>query len=278
MTAMTAMTARLVSPGVTYSVEERFDDGIRVVERRGPSPDSPCVVLVHGVLDSAHSLERLFEWLPEFHVITYDRRGYGRSRFPADGPRSLDAHADDLVAVLHDRPAVVVGHSMGGNVALCAARRAPDLVRAASGYEVHAPWAPEWSAETQAGVLAIAADTDPAGLGESSYRRMLGDATWDALSDDDKALRRAEGLAYQTDLGTGWQTEYAFHEPPVPVVLGCGERSQPFFVAATRGLASRMPASYHEIAAAKHAAHVTHPHEYVGFVHATIDAAVAAGR
>ena len=272
------MTARLVSPGVTLPVEERYENGIRVVERPGPSPESALVVLVHGVLDSAHSLERLLGRLPEFHVITYDRRGYGRSRFPADGPRSLDAHADDLVAVLHERPAVVVGHSMGGNVALCAARRAPDLIRSASGYEVHAPWVPEWSAETQAGVLAIAADTDPDGLGESSYRRVLGDARWDALPEADKALRRAEGLAYQTDLGTGWQTEYAFHEPPVPVVLGCGERSQEFFVAATRALASRMPAGYYEIAAAKHAAHITHPHEYVGFVHTTIDAAVAAGR
>lgn len=263
---------------MTQPAVERYEDGIRIVEQPGPNRDSPLVVLVHGVLDSARSLEQLFDLLPEFHVLTYDRRGFGRSQFPADGPRSLDAHADDLVAVLRGRPAVVVGHSMGGNVAICAARRHPELIRAASGYEVHAPWLPEWSAETQTSVLCIAADTDPEGLGEASYRRILGDEKWTALPDEDKQRRRAEGLAYQTDLGTGWQTEYAFHEPVVPIVLGCGQGSLDFFVEATRALASNMPAGYYEISNAKHAAHITHQRDYIGFIHATVDAALAVGR
>lgn len=275
---MTAPDTSRDTAADTPPVEERFEDGIRVVERRGPSDDSPFVVLVHGVLDSAHSLERLFPRLPEYHLLTYDRRGYGRSAFPADGPRSLAGHAIDLLALLRDRPAVVVGHSMGGNTALCAAHARPDLIRSVSGYEVHAPWVPVWSAETQAGVLAIAADTDPEGLGETSYRRVLGDAKWDALPEEDKRRRRAEGLAYQTDLGTGWETEYAFERATVPTVLGCGERSLAFFVDATRALAETMPATYVEIATAKHAAHITHPADYVAFVHATVDAATAAGR
>lgn len=148
---------------------ERYQDGIRVVERRGSDADNPFVVLVHGVLDSARTLERLFDLLPEYDLMTYDRRGFGRSEFAADGARSLDAHADDLLTLLDGRPAVVVGHSMGGNVAICATRRDRSPVVAASGYEVHAPWVPEWSATTQAGVLEIAADPDPDRLGETSY-------------------------------------------------------------------------------------------------------------
>lgn len=252
---------------------ERFSDGIRIVERAGPRPDSPLVVLVHGVLDSARSLERLFDLLPHYRLLTYDRRGYGRSEYAEDGPRSLAEHAIDLLAILDGRPAVVVGHSMGGNVAICAAHHDPRSIRAAAGYEVHAPWAPEWSDSTQAEVLRIAAEPDHERLGEHSYRTVLGNERWIALGADDRRRRRAEGLAYRTDLGTGWQTEYAFERPRVPIVLGCGGRSRRFFVDASRGLSRRMPAEYHEIATAKHAAHVTHRDEFAGFVDAAVFAA-----
>ena len=58
----------------------------------------------------------------DYLVITYDRRGYGRS---AHKPvRDHRLHARDLIAILEQvarEPAVVVGWSSGGNVALAVA-------------------------------------------------------------------------------------------------------------------------------------------------------------
>ena len=59
---------------------------------------------------------------PHCRVLRYDRRGYGRS-WPHPGPFTVNDQVDDLEELLADRPAVVVGHSYGGNVALAAAVR-----------------------------------------------------------------------------------------------------------------------------------------------------------
>ncbi len=51
-----------------------------------------------------------------FRVISYDRRGFGRSGKP-DGGYTFDAFADDLAAIIEQtgvRDATIVGYSMGG--------------------------------------------------------------------------------------------------------------------------------------------------------------------
>lgn len=51
-----------------------------------------------------------------YRVISYDRRGFGRSGKPASG-YTFDAFADDLAAVIDQtgvRDAAIVGYSMGG--------------------------------------------------------------------------------------------------------------------------------------------------------------------
>ena len=88
-------------------------------------PDAPLIVLVHGSMDRSAGLLKLSRRLDDrFRVLRYDRRGYGRST-PHDGPFGMDGQVDDLVDVLDGRPAVVFGHSYGGNVALAAGRPAP---------------------------------------------------------------------------------------------------------------------------------------------------------
>lgn len=64
-------------------------------------------------------------------AIVMDNRGAGRSGKPA-GPYTVAQMADDAAAVLDDvdgGPALVVGASMGGYVAMTLALRRPDLVR-----------------------------------------------------------------------------------------------------------------------------------------------------
>lgn len=69
-------------------------------------------------------------------ALVYDRRGYGRSSSFAPEPRTpryLEEEADVLARVLDAcavGPAVLFGHSDGGSIALVAAARDPERVRA----------------------------------------------------------------------------------------------------------------------------------------------------
>jgi len=108
-----------------------------VVHRHGrsPGPGVPTLFLLHGLTDSGSGWpEGVRHWQDRYAIVAVDQRGHGLSpRFTED---ELDRHPGDLfvqdaVSVLEqlDRP-VVVGHSMGGAVALAAAVRRPELVRA----------------------------------------------------------------------------------------------------------------------------------------------------
>jgi pimeloyl-ACP methyl ester carboxylesterase len=105
----------------------------------------PAVLLVAGAGGDAAELAGLAAALADaFTVITYDRRGNSRSPRPADWvATSLAEQADDaaLLAALGHSPAVVVGTSAGGSIALELALRHPTAVRAAI---VHEP--PSWPA------------------------------------------------------------------------------------------------------------------------------------
>jgi esterase len=103
------------------------------VETDGPEDGAP-VVFLHGVSGSM----RTYAWLPEEiaegrRIVRVDLRGHGRSEH-APGAYDIDSYGEDVVDVLRDRvgrPAVLVGHSLGGVVAWWAAQRHPELVAAA---------------------------------------------------------------------------------------------------------------------------------------------------
>lgn len=99
-----------------------FDDTPLHVESFG-DPAAPAIVLVHGLCLGMDIWHYQLRDLPAagWRVIAFDARGHGRSG-PAKGadgktPFNADTLAQDLWSVLHEtnaRPAVVVGHSMGG--------------------------------------------------------------------------------------------------------------------------------------------------------------------
>ncbi|MBC7297672.1 MAG: alpha/beta hydrolase [Demequina sp.] len=88
------------------------------------------VLMIHGVTSSHLAFPFVARHLPGVRVIAPDLRGRGRSS-EVEGPAGMDAHARDMGAVLDhfaiDR-LVVVGHSMGGFVAVVTAHHHSDRV------------------------------------------------------------------------------------------------------------------------------------------------------
>src|SRR5215213_9773690 len=81
----------------------------------------PPVVLVHGMVNSSLHWKRVALRLADRHtVVAPDLIGHGDSATPR-GDYSLGAHAAvirDLLAALGVRRATIVGHSLGGGVAM----------------------------------------------------------------------------------------------------------------------------------------------------------------
>jgi pimeloyl-ACP methyl ester carboxylesterase len=108
-------------------------DGTRLrVEQFGPA-DAPPIVLVHGWTCARHFWVGQLHGLADRHrVVTYDLRGHGDSEPPRDADFSTDALAEDLQAVLDaavgERPALLVGHSLGAMSIVAWAGRFPDAV------------------------------------------------------------------------------------------------------------------------------------------------------
>jgi pimeloyl-ACP methyl ester carboxylesterase len=245
--------------------------GLHVAER-GQGAAGPLVVLVHGSLDRGAAFARVVasEPLAGLHTLRYDRRGYGRS-VDVGPPAGLDDHVDDLLEVVDGRPAVVVGHSYGGLVALVASIRGPEVVRAVAAFEPPQPWAPWWP-EQSAGSAAAAAG--PADAAEAFLRRMVGDARWEALPERTREARRREGTALAAEL-----TSVRAARPPLdpvdvraPLVVGRGSRSPEHLRRSAAELAAAVAgAVLVEVEGADHGAHLTHPAEFAAWARRAVD-------
>lgn len=115
--------------------------------------DAPTLIFLHGWLLSRHYWQPLMEALtPTYGCLAYDLRGFGDSQIAGvkaknsqnksslkedhpicpRSPYSLAAYAEDLIILL-DKLAIknawLIGHSLGGSIALWGAYRCPERVR-----------------------------------------------------------------------------------------------------------------------------------------------------
>jgi pimeloyl-ACP methyl ester carboxylesterase len=84
--------------------------------------DAPLLVLVHGGRDHC----RNWDWLAaelrrDWHIIAPDLRGHGDSEWSKDGTYMMAGYIYDLAQLIHQlkvAPVTIIGHSLGGNIAL----------------------------------------------------------------------------------------------------------------------------------------------------------------
>ncbi|MGE0881393.1 MAG: alpha/beta fold hydrolase [Acidimicrobiia bacterium] len=154
----------------------------------------PTVVFVHGVLDRGRSFAGVAaELRHEYRTVRYDRRGYGDSQHPDEPVADLSTHIDDLLAIIGDHPAVIAAHSHGGLIALGAALRRPDIVRAILLYETAISWLPEWPRTMMDDALY---SDDPI---SASLRALLKERV-DTMSDAELAIRRRDTTVLVTEM------------------------------------------------------------------------------
>jgi pimeloyl-ACP methyl ester carboxylesterase len=120
---------RSVREAITPSLEFRTIHGYRRAYRIAGS--GPPILLIHGIGDNSTTWDAVQAKLSErFTVIAPDLLGHGKS----DKPRadySIAAYANgmrDLLSVLDIERVTIVGHSLGGGVAMQFAYQFPQLV------------------------------------------------------------------------------------------------------------------------------------------------------
>ncbi len=250
----------MISDGADAAIE-----GVQVpisVDEAGPE-DRPLVVLVHGSMDRSTGMLKLSRQLDRAHRVgRYDRRGYGLSvpdHGIHGGPFDMSQQVHDLLGVLAARPAVLVGHSYGGNVALALAAEHPQLVKAIAIYETPLSWEPWWPNNT-AGAAAVASADDPQAAAEQFMRRMIGDARWDGLPERTRAKRRIEGAAMVAELAD-LQTNvpWVADRIRVPVITGYGALGSPHHQRGMRHVAEHIEgARVVELPGCRHDAPMSH--------------------
>lgn len=226
---------------------------------------APTVLLVHGAMDRAANFERVRRHLVDLPVVSYDRRGYAGSIDMVAGDR-VSRHVGDLLAVLAEcssEPAIVIGHSFGGLVALGAAAHAPERVAAVGAYEPPMPWTDWWGNLTSF----TSADT----AAEEFFERMIGAEVWTSLPDQSRRLRQAEGPALMADYAAAAHgLDFELSDVLSPVAAAHGSATLARFARSAATIAeSAHDATLAVIDGAGHGAHMSHPGAFAAWIRST---------
>ena len=125
---MSARSEEIIGPASSYYVSQR----LRLHYVDWGNEDAPPLVLIHGGRDHARS----WDWVArdlrrDYHVIAPDLRGHGDSSWVAGGHYTIHEFVLDVAQLLDTLdlfPVTIVGHSLGGAVAIHYTSIYPDRV------------------------------------------------------------------------------------------------------------------------------------------------------
>ena len=200
-------------------------------------------------------------------TITYDRRGFSRSGRPEPFVTNVAQHADDAAALLDAlaaTPAIVIGRSQGGEIAVDLALRYPDRVRALAlleggGMALSEAFV-EWEAKLARRVEA-AAEIDVGTVAETMFRAVLGDAGWEGLPASVRQIFVANGPAILAEFRGGSLDVDAEQLAAIerPTLLVAAKSSPPEFADVIRVVAEAIPAARVEWVEGDHLIDPAHP-------------------
>jgi len=113
--------------------ETRMVRGLRFQLYRWPGSVPQPAILVHGWGDTGETWQFVVDHLSQRRtLLAFDARGFGGTQWPEDGYWFPDYLADLEAIIDHESPGApvdLIGHSMGGNVAMLYAGVRPERVR-----------------------------------------------------------------------------------------------------------------------------------------------------
>jgi esterase len=155
--------------------------------------------------DAAHELAR------HGRTIVYDRRGCCRSERPEPYATNVHEQADDaaaLIDALGAAPAIVIGRSYGGAIALDLALRYPDRVRGLVQLEGDGGLSLSEAATRELADFAeqvfALAEVDMSTVAETVVRGVLGAEAWEGFPEEAKQILTANGPAMVAELRGGY--------------------------------------------------------------------------
>jgi pimeloyl-ACP methyl ester carboxylesterase len=235
-------------------------------ELRGTGPP---LLLIMGATGDGGVFDRFADRLAEdFTVVTYDRRGNGRSPRPAAwGTTSPEEQADDAAALLDAlglAPAAVFGTSSGGIFALAMLVRHRQALRAAV---LHEPALftlfddPEEARNRVTEIVTAGMEAGgPRVALESFIRLVAGDANWEQL---DPTVRERMLASASTYFGN----EIGKFDTYLPVLVG--QDSLPYFAQAAGRLAARLQVDIARVPGT-HFGYLDHPAQLAQIVSALL--------
>ncbi len=245
------------------------------------------IVGIHGSLSSAAFWsDPARELARHGRTIVYDRRGCSRSERPEPYATNVHQQADDvaeLIDALAAAPAIVIGRSYGGAIALDLALRYPDRVRALVQLEGDGGLSLSEAAMREVADLAeqvfTAAEVGMGTVSETVVRGVLGDGAWEEFPEPVKQMFTANGPAIVAELRGGYPEVTAERLGAIyqPTLLVGGKDSLFDYAEVIKLTAAAMPSARVEWIEGGHLINPAHP-AVLAFVDEVLAPAVAGRR